>query len=78
MSKIIQRFSATDDHGRRYRLLVWQEYVSTATRSDPSHLSPSMKYITTEDGESVNRLEKGQYEMAHTGVILRSSDPDAP
>lgn len=73
-----EEFTAVDDSGREYRLRVYQEYVSVGTRADPSAVAPGMKRIVTEDGESVKLLGKGDYQIVVTGVILRSSDPDAP
>jgi hypothetical protein len=37
-----------------------------------------MKTIRTDGGNTVNRIEKGKYQIVATGQILRSSDPDAP
>jgi hypothetical protein len=37
-----------------------------------------LKQIETEDGHSVNRLERGRYEIVVTGQILTSDDPAAP
>jgi hypothetical protein len=78
MGKLIQEFTAVDESGSEYRLQVYQQDVSVATRANPSAVAPGRKQIVTEDGASVNRLKKGEYEIVGTGIILRSSDPDAP
>ena len=57
---------------------MYQNYVSVATRANPSAVTPGLKRIVTDDGHSVRRLKKGEYQVVATGAILRSSDPDAP
>jgi hypothetical protein len=78
MEEASYQFTAVDDAGIPYRLVVYEERVSVATRADPSAVAPGLKRIVTEDGQSVNGLKKGEYQIVTTGVILRSSDPDAP
>ncbi len=73
-----QEFTAFDKDHKEYRLQVYQKDVPVGTRADPSAVAPELKQIVTEDGESVNRVKKGEYEIVATGVILRTSDPDAP
>lgn len=73
-----QEFTAVDGQGNKYRLLVYQQNVRAGTRGEPSTVIPGQKRIVTEDGKSVNRLKKGEYEIVETHVVLRSSDPDAP
>lgn len=73
-----QKFTAFDEDGKEYRLRSYQGYASAATRANPSAVAPGLKRIVTEDGESVNRVKKGEYEIVATGVILFTSDPDAP
>lgn len=78
MQERAHEFMAVDNTGTEHRLLVYQEYVSTATRANPSAVAPGLKRIVTEDGQSVNCIKKGQYKVVATGAILRSSDPSAP
>ena len=78
MEELIQEFTATDEDGNEYPLLVYQEFVPVRSRKSPSASIPGLKRITTEEGESVNCLEKGKYEIVVTGVLLESSDPAAP
>lgn len=73
-----QEFMAVDEAGAQHRLLVYQDYVPVATRANPSAVAPGMKRIVTENGESVNRVKKGEYQVVGSGAILRSSDPGAP
>ena len=78
MEELTQEFTATDEEGTEYRLLLYQDFVPAHTFDNPSAVVPGLTRILTEDGESVNRVKKGEYEIVQTGVRLRSSDPDAP
>ena len=78
MEELTQEFTATDEDGTEHRLLVYQQFIPAGSFDDPSAVIPGLRRIVTEDGESVNRVRKGEYEIVQTGVRLRSSDPDAP
>ncbi|HUU84581.1 MAG TPA: hypothetical protein VM243_13870 [Phycisphaerae bacterium] len=78
MEEQSQEFMAVDETGTEHRLLVYRDYVSAATRANPSGMAPGLKRIVTQEGERVNRLKKGAYQIVATGAILRSCDPDAP
>ena len=78
MEKLVHEFTAIDDEGKEYKLLVYQEFISVATRKNPSGLVPGLKRIVTEFGDSVNRQNKGEYVITQSGTVLRSSHPDAP
>ncbi len=78
MEELAYEFTAADEDGREYQLQVYQNWISAATRADPAAVIPGMRRIVTEDGLSVNRLAKGEYQIVSTGMVLRSSKPDAP
>lgn len=78
MEKLSQEFTAVDESGIEHRLLVYQEWVSGASRANLSAVRPGKKRIQTEQGESVSRMKKGEYQVVATRAILRSADPDAP
>jgi len=68
-------FVARDAIGNEYTLVIYQEYIVTGgTRI------PTLQEIETDDGEAVNRLAGGRYELF--GVIdttvLTADDPNAP
>lgn len=77
MDRLIHEFTATDDQGKEYRLRVRQDEIPVNTRENPSAVTGGLKSIVTDDGRKVNRLGKGRYEIAVSGIILTSSDPDA-
>src|SRR5262249_35551656 len=69
-------FGARDGAGNGYRLGVWTRYGATpADGSRPPE--EGVKYRTA-DGRIVNRLAKGEYEIADSGTRLHSDDRDAP
>jgi hypothetical protein len=71
----IQRFTATDDAGKPYTLVAYQEFAP-ARRGDP--LVPTKKSLRTTEGDPINRLTKGLYQLLLYGrVTLTSSDPNA-
>jgi hypothetical protein len=59
-------------------MLIQYERVSTvATRAGYDSVVVGWQ-IETEEGHSVNRLDKGKYEIVLTGQKLNSDDPAAP
>jgi hypothetical protein len=62
-------FVATDADGRRYQVDVFTEFVEGV---------PARRTLTTRDGQHLNRLDKGRYEIAATKLELTSDDPTAP
>ena len=67
------RFTATDEHGERHTL-----HVFASSLEDGPHAGRlEVRSIRTEDGESVERVVRGEY-RTEWGETLRSDDPDAP
>jgi hypothetical protein len=76
-----QSFLAMDDQGKTRRLVVWAEIRDVGTLQNPipeleeGEMPPHQ--IKTENGQHVNRITKGEYEIVETGKILTSADPNA-
>jgi hypothetical protein len=74
-------FVARDEGGREYTIHILTYTVNVGNRSDPNAeregMTPSLR---TSEGQPVNRLGKGKYEMLHPirNVRLTSTDPNAP
>ena len=66
-------FMATDEHGERHALHVF----ASSVEEGPHAGRLEVRSIRTEDGESVERIVRGEYRTA-LGETLRSDDPDAP
>jgi hypothetical protein len=74
-------FVARDEEGREYTIHILTYTVSVGNRSDPNAEREGMtSSLRTSDGQPVNRLAKGKYEMLHPvrNVRLTSEDPNAP
>ena len=74
-------FVARDETGREYTIHILTYTVNVGNRSDPNAEREGMtSSLRTSDGQPVNRLAKGKYEMLHPirNVRLTSDDPNAP
>jgi hypothetical protein len=78
MRRKIGQFIATDENGRRYTILIFTNVVKAGTLENPSMEVEGMEELKTFEGMAVNRLEKGKYQIAQTGIIVRSDSPNAP
>jgi hypothetical protein len=73
----IGSFRATDEHGEEHTLHVFASLVQAGPPAGPDAAIRGMQSIRTEDGESVERVGRGEY-RTEWGETLRSDDPDAP
>lgn len=77
----IPRFEAFDDSGRRFSIIGSQKLFEgspTGDQGDPEW-SPGPLLLRTVEGQRVNRMDKGHYEvLAPTPVRVTSTDPRAP
>ena len=66
-------FKASDASGMSHLIDVFQ------LMQDSTHESViGFPLFRTTDGQPVNRINKGDYEIAGTGTALRSLDPNCP
>lgn len=77
MTQLTGTFEASGSDGKEYTLLVWTDLVPAGTMTDPDAVIEGLKTLRTSDGHSVNRLEKGKYQIVQTGISLHSSSPEA-
>lgn len=78
MANYKREFTARSEDGEEFTLYVTADTVDDATRADAISNREGHKEIYTADGESVNRLDKGKYQLFLTGTLLHSDAPDAP
>jgi hypothetical protein len=78
MERLVQEFEAREENGTIHRLRVYQKLVDAGTQANPHAVVPGLKRIVTEKGETVNRLQKGKYQVVLTGILLYSDSPEAP
>lgn len=72
-------FDATDDYGKLHRLHARTTVTSVFAALGWSVLNGQGKTeLFTANGDIVNRIDKGEYEIAATGIRLRSASPEAP
>jgi hypothetical protein len=72
------RYQAVGDDGRSYTVEVWTHFAGPAYFQDPGVELPLLKTLQTSDGDKLNYIGKGHYQLVKGGVLLRSDDPDAP
>jgi hypothetical protein len=77
VTRFTRSITATDDSGKQHRLNLFTKY-RVDTDSEGTKELPVRGIIQSEDKESVNRLDKGEYEIVLSGIRLHSADPDAP
>ena len=77
ITRHIASFLAVDNSGRQHMLDVFQEFHEVAGGSSSTEV-PGTISLRMENGATVHRLEKGQYETALSKFKLHSDDPDAP
>jgi hypothetical protein len=70
-------FVAQGDDGRNYTIHEYTDIETIESQDEPA-TTRILKELFTSTGSRVHYKEKGVYEIEASGVILRSSDPDAP
>ncbi len=78
MKKQTGSFTAKAEDGTDHVLHIFTTILDAGTRGDPGAELEGLKELRTEDGQAVNRLDKGKYQIDGTDEILVSDDPDAP
>lgn len=75
MRKHKGRFTAVDDTGRPYTIDVHVEIINVGGRDNPHQTREGLLFLQLENGEAVNRLGKGKYQIVSSGVCLTSDEP---
>ncbi len=71
-------FVAQAEDGSDRLMHVWTKIHDVGTFADPEAELRGLQELRTEDGQAVERLDKGKYQVVATGEILVSDDPEAP
>jgi hypothetical protein len=79
MEKLLAEFPAKGDDGKNYIICQFVDVI-TASSHDQDQEIQGRKWLQTKDGNPVNYIKKGTYQMfvGGTDVILRSDAPNAP
>jgi len=81
MAKEIRKigsFVAMGEDGMEHTIHIFTDILDAGTRADTNAELEGLKELRTQNGDAVNRLGKGKYEIVVTGAILQSDEPDAP
>lgn len=70
-------FECKADDGTKCTIVVTYQSVDTSDLADPSETETGLAVIRTKEGGRVRPIEKGVYQL-QSGVIVRTSDPNAP
>ena len=72
-------FTAQGDDHKIYTIYEFTDFEDIRTHDDYATVKiPGSEELRTSDGIPVNYKEKGVYQIASTGVIIRSNAPGAP
>ena len=71
-------FTAVSDAGRAYTIHIYTEYEDARTPAEPFGFVVGAQSFRTPEGLEVYRRAQGEYQVAQTGIVLRSDAPDAP
>lgn len=71
-------FIAVGADGDEYMIDIFTEVRDAGSFENPNATIDGMKSLRLRGGGNVNRLDKGKYEIVQTGVVVQSTDPDAP
>ena len=77
--KHVRGFEARSENGAVHTLHVYEDIIAVPHAIAASDAAvPGLPSFATADDQPVWRLDKGKYQVAATGEILNSDDPDAP
>jgi hypothetical protein len=69
------RFVTRGSDGKNYTVVEYTEFIDVTTISDTeTQWSPGMKIMKLENGEHVNPVDGGGFEIVRTGVRLSRAD----
>jgi hypothetical protein len=71
------KFAARDANGDETTVIVLTHFTETTDLDGNVSRVPGIKALRTASGETVNRLEKGKYQILGESAVLTSDDPQA-
>lgn len=70
------RYRTTGSDGRHYEIVETTDFIGTTTLHDnKTTWTPGMKTLRTANGDHVNKISDGFYEIMRTRVTLRFAGP---
>ncbi|MEE9448853.1 MAG: hypothetical protein V3V72_02290 [Ignavibacteriaceae bacterium] len=77
MEEITKTFKAFSEDGQEFIIHEYTNFIKSGTFENPNRVTPGMKELRTSNGDKVNRLDKGKYEIVSTALVVTSDSPDA-
>jgi hypothetical protein len=68
--RLVRTFTAYDPDGHAHTLHEYAEILDAGTHDDPKAEKEGLHELRTADGQSVNVLGTGRYQIVQSGVIL--------
>lgn len=78
MKKYKGNFVAKDEAGEEYIIEIYVDEIDVSSHDNANSKIDGRKSLTTKDGDYVNYIRKGEYEIVTTAMRLYSDDPNAP
>jgi len=70
-------FRAHSNDGREFIIDATQEFIENTDLDGVVHFSAGMKRLETRNGDAVNRMAFGRYQIVHLRLNVHSDDPNA-
>jgi hypothetical protein len=79
MKRKIKEFTAYFENGEKVTIIVYKNFIDLAGNNsfEFEKSSPGIMELWTSDGQIVNKIEKGKYQIVDSGRYLISDDPDS-
>ena len=71
-------FTANDEQGNEYQIEEYTELLDVRTMGNVHARVHGMKTLKTQNGQHINNLGQGKYEIVASGIILHSAASDMP
>ena len=68
---VLRTFSVQTARGRRYVVIEYQQYVSTAGQPNPDAEIPGLRRLATSEGMHVNNLDSETFQIVETNEVVR-------
>lgn len=70
-------FVALDERGDETTIIVYTHFIESTDLDGKTSRVAGIKSLRTATGKTVNRLEKGKYQILGDSAVLQSNDLDA-
>jgi hypothetical protein len=71
MGRVVERFLAVSDGGKRVTIIIEQDVIDAGTHDDPGATIDGRKRAYTDSGESVDRIDDQTWLVPSVGIVRR-------